>query len=124
MDMKSTRVWWIFVGASVLASASLMGCSSSGSGKSQATGGAGGTAAGKPGMLSCAISKCPNATVIFDSESQCDAIWNGPCPKEYKAYQKCYLDNEVCGSDGQATIESTSKCDDLTNALGACTAAH
>jgi len=114
----------LVVGLSVLAGLGSSGCSSDSNGKSSATGGSGGGSA-KPAMLSCAISRCPNEPMVYDSEDQCDVIWSGPCATEFKAYQKCYLDNEKCDADGQATVESTSPtCDSFTKALVDCSAAH
>ena len=111
-------------GLSALAWVGSVGCSSDSGGNNAATSGGSGGGSAKT-MLSCAISRCPNEPMAFDSEDQCDVIWNGPCAKEYKAYQKCYLDNEQCDADGQATLESTSPtCDPLTNALGDCVTAH
>jgi hypothetical protein len=87
----------------------------------ETTGGTGG-GGGTNKMLSCAVSRCPNdnASSHFDSESDCDNIWNGPCPTEYKAYQKCLLDSETCDADGQANIDSISGCASFTEALVKC----
>jgi hypothetical protein len=88
----------------------------------QTTGGSGG-GGGSNKMLSCAVSHCINDTASshFESESDCDVIWKGPCPTEYKAYQKCLLDNETCDADGQPNVEVLSTCAAAADALGKCT---
>jgi hypothetical protein len=104
------------------------GCSSDSDsdnkGTPMSTGGSSGGGTNK--MLSCAVSRCPNddASSLFESESDCDNIWKGPCPTEYKAYQKCLLDSETCDSDGQANIDSISGCASFTEALVKCSADH
>jgi hypothetical protein len=98
------------------------GCSSDSDDKgTQTTGGTGG-GGGSNKMLSCAVSHCPNdsASALFDSESDCDNIWNGPCPTEYKAYQKCLFDSEMCDADGQVNVDSISGCASFTEALVKC----
>lgn len=98
------------------------GCSSDSDDKgTQTTGGTSG-GGGTNKMLSCAVSHCINDTASshFESESDCDKIWKGPCPTEYKAYQKCLLDSEMCDADGQPKIDSISGCAAVTDALGTC----
>lgn len=87
----------------------------------QTTGGSGG-GGGTNKMLSCRVSNCPNdnASAVFKGESQCDNIWNGPCVTEYKAYQKCHFDSEMCESDGQVNVDSISGCVSFTSALVKC----
>ena len=104
-----------------------LGCSSdSDKGGTPAAAGSGGGNDGRNKMLSCATSHCKNdiASSVFDSESDCDHIWNGPCPTEYKAYQKCLLDSEVCDADGQPTLDSIEGCSTPADALGKCTMDH
>lgn len=102
-----------------------LGCSSDSDDKPapMTTGGSGGE---MNKMLSCAVSRCPNdaASALFESESDCDNIWNGPCVTEYKAYQKCLLDSETCDSDGRPNLDSISGCGATTEALTKCSADH
>lgn len=105
----------------------VFGCSSDGDKGGAATGGSSsGNSDGSNKMLSCATSHCKNdiASSVFESESDCDHIWNGPCPTEYKAYQKCLLDSEACDADGQPTLDSIKGCSAQADALGKCTTDH
>ncbi len=102
-----------------------LGCSSDSDDKS-AQMSMGGSSGGTNKMLSCATSHCINdiASSVFESESDCDNIWNGPCSTEYKAYQKCLIDSEMCDSDGQPNLDSISGCGASTEALTKCSADH
>lgn len=102
------------------------GCSSDSDDKDSPMSTGGTSSGGTNKMLSCAVSHCPNDTAssVFESESDCDNIWNGPCATEYKAYQKCLLDHEMCDSDGQPTVDSISGCGSTVEALTKCSTDH
>lgn len=102
-----------------------VGCSSDSDDKS-AEMSTGGSSAGTNKMLSCATSHCINdiASSVFESESDCDNIWKGPCVTEYKVYQKCLIDSEMCNSDGQADLDSISGCAASVETLTKCSADH
>lgn len=133
-DMKKMK-WLTFKACAPVAFCALcvlllpaFGCSSDSDsdnkGTPMSTGGSSGGGTNK--MLSCAVSRCINdsASSLFESESDCDDIWNGPCATEYKAYQKCLLDSETCDADGQANVDSISGCASSTEALVKCSADH
>jgi hypothetical protein len=113
------------VALSVLLSSGL-GCSSNSDDKTAQNSTAGSSNGGSNKMLTCATSHCINdiASSVFESESDCDNIWKGPCATEYKAYQKCLIDSEKCDADGQANLDSISGCGAATETLTKCSADH
>lgn len=103
-----------------------IGCSSDSAEKGTETSMGGSSSGGSNKMLSCAVSRCINDTASshFEDEGDCDVIWNGPCPTEYKAYQKCLFDSETCDADGQPDVDSIIGCAAATDALGKCVTDH